>query len=89
MMAQFKGAQRQKKAIASHLESLEALGVLLSSKEEGAICWYYAELQKAGRNGLSAPASFYKCLIIRQGFPPATTLEGISLTTTLPAAIVV
>ena len=48
VMAQFKGAQRQKKAIASHLESLEALGILLSSKEEGAICWYYAELQKAG-----------------------------------------
>jgi predicted transcriptional regulator len=48
VMAQFKGAQRHKKAIASHLESLEALGILLSSKEEGAICWYYAELQKAG-----------------------------------------
>jgi predicted transcriptional regulator len=47
VMAQFKGAQRHKKAIASHLESLEALGILLSSKEEGAICWYYAELQKA------------------------------------------
>jgi hypothetical protein len=48
VMAQFKGAHKQKKAIASHLESLEALGILLSSKEEGAICWYYAELQKAG-----------------------------------------
>lgn len=47
-MAQFKGAQRQKKAIVSHLESLEALGILLRRKEEGAICWYYAELQKAG-----------------------------------------
>lgn len=47
VMAQFNGAHKQKKAIASHLESLEALGILLRSKEEGAICWYYAELQKA------------------------------------------
>jgi hypothetical protein len=38
VMAQFKGAQRHKKALASHLESLEALGILLSRKEEGAIC---------------------------------------------------
>lgn len=45
--AQFKGAQRHRRTIAEHLESLEMLGILLSRKEGDVTHWYYAELQKA------------------------------------------
>lgn len=42
--AQFKGAQRQKKAIAQHLESLEWFGILLSRTLDGSPRWHYAEI---------------------------------------------
>lgn len=41
VVAQFQGATRQKKAISEHLESLEALGILLSSQENNAIRWHH------------------------------------------------
>jgi hypothetical protein len=53
--AQFKGASRQKPAILTCLESLEALGIVAKHEEEGSdsasrdevVRWYLAELQKA------------------------------------------
>lgn len=45
---QFKGAQRYKKTITEHLETLEELGILLSRVEQGMKCWHYTRLQKAG-----------------------------------------
>lgn len=41
VVVQFKGATRQKKAISEHLESLEALGILLSRQENNAIRWHH------------------------------------------------
>ncbi|HAZ46133.1 MAG TPA: class I SAM-dependent DNA methyltransferase [Cyanobacteria bacterium UBA11369] len=43
VMAQFKGAQRQKKTISEHLESLETLGIILSRTEAGITRWHDAE----------------------------------------------
>ena len=48
VVAQFKNASRQKKAIQDCLESLEELGVVAVHGEEGAPRWYIAELQQAG-----------------------------------------
>jgi hypothetical protein len=47
IVAQFKGASRQKQIILTCLESLEALGIIAKHKEEGSDRWYLAELQKA------------------------------------------
>ncbi|XWK89189.1 MAG: DNA methyltransferase [Phormidium sp.] len=41
VVAKFKGATRQKKAISEHLETLEALGILLSRQENSTICWHH------------------------------------------------
>lgn len=41
VVTQFKGATRQKKAISEHLESLEALGILLSRQENNTIRWHH------------------------------------------------
>jgi hypothetical protein len=45
--AQFKSATRQKQAILTCLESLEALGIVTNHAEESGTRWYLAELQKA------------------------------------------
>ncbi|MBD2042405.1 hypothetical protein [Microcoleus sp. FACHB-672] len=46
--AQFKGANRQKKVITQHLESLEWFGILLSRSQNDISRWHYAELRIAG-----------------------------------------
>lgn len=44
--AQFKGGQRQKKAIAENLERLEWFGILISREEGGVTRWQFAQIQQ-------------------------------------------